>query len=182
MLGEHRKQKDHARLGGYLSDAVFAANDGVITTFAIVAGVVGAALSSSVILIIGAASMIADAFSMATGNYLGTKSEKDFYKQHKELKGLSSNIGSPVIKGLVTFVSFIIAGVIPLIPFILYEGDYAFRLAIFFTGLVLFFVGASRKIFSDRAWIILGLEMLFIGGLAAVIAYGAGSFLKTIVG
>lgn len=182
MLDKHGKQKNHARFGGYLSDAVFAANDGVITTFAVVAGVVGASLSSSVILIVGAASMIADAFSMATGNYLGTKSERDFYKQHKELKEISSGLGSPFVKGFVTFLSFIIAGIIPLIPYILYEGDYAFRMSIFLTGLVLFSVGALRKIFSDREWIVLGLEMLFIGGLAAVIAYGAGSVLKSIVG
>jgi VIT1/CCC1 family predicted Fe2+/Mn2+ transporter len=184
MLDEHEKKEAmgrHARFGGYLKNAVFAANDGVITTFAVVAGVVGASLSSSIVLIIGVASMVADAFSMATGNYLGSKSEKDFYKRHRELKALSPSLGSPSKEATVTFLSFTIAGIIPLISYILYEGDFAFKLSIILTGATLFIIGALRKIFSNRSWIILGLEMLLIGGFAAAIAYGAGYFLKSIV-
>lgn len=69
----------HIKIGRYLKDIIFAANDGIITTFAVIAGVVGANFSSAVVLIIGVASLIADGFSMATGNYLGTKSEQNFY-------------------------------------------------------------------------------------------------------
>lgn len=183
-MDEHGKRVmgEHARFGGYLKNAVFAANDGVITTFAVVAGVVGASLSGSIVLIIGVASMVADAFSMATGNYLGSKSERDFYKQHKELKTLRLSLGSPSREGAVTFFSFIIAGIIPLISYILYEGDFAFKLSVILTGVTLFTIGALRKIFSDRNWFVLGLEVLLIGGFAAVIAYGAGFFLKSIVG
>ncbi|MBI2024627.1 MAG: VIT1/CCC1 transporter family protein [Candidatus Harrisonbacteria bacterium] len=80
----HREK--HILLGRYLKDIVFAANDGIVTTFAVVAGVVGAALSPVVILIIGFASLIADGFSMATGNYLGSKSEKEFYLKEEAVE------------------------------------------------------------------------------------------------
>lgn len=61
----------------YLRDLVYGGVDGAVTTFAIVAGTVGAALPSRVILILGAANLVADGFSMAASNFLGTRAEKD---------------------------------------------------------------------------------------------------------
>lgn len=61
----------------YLRDWIYGGIDGAVTTFAIVAGVVGAQMSTKIILVIGVANILADGFSMAASNYLGTKSEKD---------------------------------------------------------------------------------------------------------
>ena len=55
-----------------IQDFVYGATDGAVTTFAVVAGVVGAALSPSIILILRFANLLADGFSMAIGNYLGS--------------------------------------------------------------------------------------------------------------
>lgn len=62
---------------GYLRDTIYGAIDGAVTTFAIVAGVAGAALPTGVILALGLANLLADGFSMAAGNYAGTKAERD---------------------------------------------------------------------------------------------------------
>ena len=62
---------------GYLGDAVLGAIDGCVTTFAIVAGAVGAGFSGGVVVILGFANLIADGFSMAASNYLGAKSERE---------------------------------------------------------------------------------------------------------
>lgn len=59
----------------YLRDFVYGAIDGAVTTFAVIAGVVGAGLPSSVIIILGFANLLADGFSMAVSNYLGTKAD-----------------------------------------------------------------------------------------------------------
>jgi len=72
--------------GKYIKASVYAANDGIVTTFAVVASVVGADLSAFVILILGFANLIADGFSMATGDYLGTKSESDHFRRERELE------------------------------------------------------------------------------------------------
>lgn len=61
----------------WLPDFVYAGIDGAVTTFAAVAGVVGADLSISVILIIGFANLFADGFSMAVGKYLSDSAELD---------------------------------------------------------------------------------------------------------
>lgn len=64
--------------GRYLKSAVYGGLDGIITTFAVVAGVAGAALSAGVVLILGFANLIADGISMAIGDYLSSKSEREY--------------------------------------------------------------------------------------------------------
>ena len=84
MTLEHRHEPDAiaARLAegarpNYLRDWVYGGIDGAVTTFAIVAGVVGAALSANIVIILGLANLIADGVSMAAGNYSATKTEID---------------------------------------------------------------------------------------------------------
>lgn len=68
----------------YLRDWIYGGIDGAVTTFAIVAGVVGADMGARVILILGLANLLADGFSMAAGNYSGTKAEVDDYERLRE--------------------------------------------------------------------------------------------------
>lgn len=60
----------------YLRDFIYGAVDGVVTTFAVVSGVAGAELSSRIVIILGLSNLIADGFSMAVSNYLGTRAEE----------------------------------------------------------------------------------------------------------
>ncbi|MFV1599112.1 MULTISPECIES: VIT1/CCC1 transporter family protein [unclassified Phaeobacter] len=62
---------------GRLRDAVYGGIDGAVTTFAIAAGVEGAGFSPAVIIALGIANVLADGFSMAAANYLGTKADLD---------------------------------------------------------------------------------------------------------
>src|SRR4051812_6159532 len=82
MEHDHSPEAISRRLAGsprqnYLRDWVYGGIDGAVTTFAVVAGVVGAGLSARTVLILGAANLLADGFSMAASNYSGTKTEKD---------------------------------------------------------------------------------------------------------
>ena len=82
----HTKEAIQERLaqdtqGNYLRDWIYGGIDGTITTFAIVAGVVGADMPGSVVLILGMANLIADGFAMGAGNYSGTKAELDDYNR-----------------------------------------------------------------------------------------------------
>ena len=64
--------------GQYLKSFVYGGLDGIVTTFAVVAGVAGANLSASVVLVLGVANLIADGISMAFGDYLSTKAENEY--------------------------------------------------------------------------------------------------------
>ena len=81
MEHEHTPEAIRARLGApprisYLRDWIYGGIDGSVTTFAVVTGVSGADLSSRIILILGIANLLADGFSMAASNYLGTRTER----------------------------------------------------------------------------------------------------------
>ncbi len=70
----------------YVQDWVLGGIDGAVTTFAIVSGVVGAQLATGIILVLGLANLLADGFSMAAGNYSGTKSETDEVDRLREME------------------------------------------------------------------------------------------------
>lgn len=65
----------------YLKDFIYGAIDGTVTTFAVVAGVAGAELSIAIVIILGFCNLIADGFSMAVSNFLGTKAEIELKEQ-----------------------------------------------------------------------------------------------------
>jgi vacuolar iron transporter family protein len=70
--------------GKYIGDFIYGANDGIITTFAVVAAAAGASLSPVIIIILGFANLFADGISMGASNYLGERSEEDYAKAQRE--------------------------------------------------------------------------------------------------
>ncbi|MBI2541837.1 VIT1/CCC1 transporter family protein [Candidatus Woesearchaeota archaeon] len=68
----------------YLAEFVYGAIDGTVTTFAVVAGATGASLSSAVVIILGFANLIADGFSMAIGNFLSERTQRDLIARERE--------------------------------------------------------------------------------------------------
>lgn len=82
----HTVDEIHSRLNlrpkvSYLRDWVYGGIDGAVTTFAVAAGVEGANLSPTIVLILGGANLLADGFSMAVANYSGTKTEREEYER-----------------------------------------------------------------------------------------------------
>lgn len=75
-----RQRLAHGPSRSYVRDWVYGGIDGIVTTFAIVSGVVGARLAPHVILILGTASLLADGFAMAAGDYLATRSEDEEFR------------------------------------------------------------------------------------------------------
>jgi VIT1/CCC1 family predicted Fe2+/Mn2+ transporter len=157
----------------YLRDLIYGANDGIITTFAVVAGVTGADLSTQVILILGISNLLADGFSMAASDYLSLRSEA----AAQESDGIATDAAeNPFKHGLATFIAFVVAGVVPLAAYLVpLASDQRFPAAIVLTFMSLFVVGASRSYVTRRSWTRSGLEMLAVGALAAVVAYVIGA-------
>lgn len=223
----------HQRIGGtYISDMVFGANDGIVTTFAVVAGSTGAGLSPTVIIILGFANLLADGLSMGIGNYMGKKSEIEYQKGQfkKELleiehlpeiekyetkgilrkQGYEGEVLEEVFKnitktdenwahwmvkeelgileeettnatqhGIATFIAFIFAGLIPLLPYLIGVLESSrFILSILATAIVLFASGALRSKVYPKPWWKTGLEMLLVGSVAAIAAYAIGVLLE----
>jgi VIT1/CCC1 family predicted Fe2+/Mn2+ transporter len=68
----------------YFDDFIYGSIDGAVTTFAIVAGVVGAGLSPGIVLILGFANLFADGFSMAASNYQASKARNEFVEMKRK--------------------------------------------------------------------------------------------------
>jgi len=159
----------------YIKDIIYAANDGIITTFAVVAGVAGANLEPQIILILGLANLFADGFSMAVSDYLGTKSEEEYLEREGDSNEAKKQ-GDPKRAALVTFLAFVVSGLLPVAPYIILGvSESILIVSILATGVALFIVGALRTFATGRNWFLSGLEMLFVGGFAAIIAYYTGA-------
>lgn len=81
---KHSPEQHRQEQGKYIKSVVYGGLDGIITTFAIVAGVAGASLSSGVVLILGFANLVADGLSMAMGDYLSTKAENEYNQAERD--------------------------------------------------------------------------------------------------
>ncbi len=229
--------KKEYHLGGissYVKDLVYGANDGIITTFAVVTGATGAGFDPKVVIILGVANLLADGFSMGASNFLGERSENNLYheeerREYREIKETPDieteevrvalqkfNLPSEKIdtmvdvitsdeklwvdfmmkyelemghpscgdewKGaLITFVAFIVAGTLPLLSFFFASPDNMFNISILATALALFVVGSLRYFITKKNWLISGLEMLFVGGIAAGVSYGVGHIVSLFV-
>jgi len=222
--------------GRYLGDLVYGANDGIITTFAVVSGAAGAGFGAGIVIILGLANLIADGISMGLSNYLAISSKQDFDKKQmrleeyevdvfpdkergevreifqkwgfdgqnlenavsvisadkkrwvdfmmrEELDIIEDDNDDPKKHGTATAISFMIAGFLPLIPYLFFVSEpNQFASSIVLTALSLFGVGSARSVVIEKSWWLSGLEMLFVGGLAAVAAFAIGFFTKSIFG
>ena len=81
-----RRRLESGPKHNYLRDWIYGGIDGAVTTLAVVTGVAGAQLSSWIILALGFANLFADGFSMASSNYLGTKSEQDDWRRLQDIE------------------------------------------------------------------------------------------------
>lgn len=163
----------------HIGDLVFGANDGIITTFAVVSGVAGASLNPRVAVILGVANLLADGFAMGAGNYLGTRSEQDYERSQGQpaREGRAHAVGH----GAAIFGAFVVAGSVPLLPYIFAAGDSLFLLSCLATAAALFIVGSLRTLVTRAHWLASGLEMLAVGAVAAAVAYGIGHALRQLV-
>ena len=75
----------------YLRDVMLGVNDGLVSTFLLVAGVVGAGLASTEVLLTAIAGALAGMISMGTGEYLATKSQEEVFAAEMELEAQHLN-------------------------------------------------------------------------------------------
>lgn len=239
---QHNESKIHglsllSRFEKYLGPFVYGGIDGCVTTFAVVAGSVGAGLTSDVIIILGFANLLADGFSMSIGAYLSSKSERSYYfkqkameywevdnlpeKEKEEIRdiyrdkgfegetlekivdvitsdkdrwvnvmmkeelGMSLEERSPLKIGLVTYVSFILIGLIPLTvyvwDYIQPGGSNLFLVSSILTAIGFMIIGIFKSYLTQtKLWRGVA-ETILLGLVAALVAYFVGDWLERII-
>lgn len=101
--------------------------------------------------------------------------------------GMHREERNPLLNALATLVSFIVAGSVPLLVYLLglifpVAAQTSFFISLGLSGLALFGLGAAKVFITERHPFKGGLEMLVVGGLAAGVAYAVGALLKGIGG
>lgn len=156
----------------YIRDIVYGANDGVITTFAAVAGVEGGALPTIAVIVVGVANLVADGLSMGVGNYLAIRANEGA----READNLPEEESQPIRHGVATFTAFVVAGAIPLLPYTWHSSSAVQGISSAIATLcTLFGIGAARGVLTRKDWRATGGEMLALGILVGVAAYGSGA-------
>ena len=161
----------------YVGDLVYGANDGILTTFAVVAGVTGGALSARAVIIVGMANLFADGLSMGVGNYLSIRARESALEQQQR----PEEEARPVRHGFATFLAFVVAGAVPLLPYLVSAVDHRFPFAVIGALGAQFGVGAARAFVTASRWWVSGLEMLVLGALVAAVAYATGAGIARVI-
>jgi VIT1/CCC1 family predicted Fe2+/Mn2+ transporter len=181
---EHQPGKIRSHLNdqhrhSYLGDAVLGGIDGGITTFAVVAVAIGAGFPELVIIVLGFANLLADGFSMAVSNYLGTKSRRDQVKEARRIEN-----PSPTWAAFATFSSFMVVGLIPLVPFIIpgLSVEERFITSSIAIGMAFLGIGLTKGVVLNGRPLKSGIETLITGGGAAVLAFMLGKWLERALG
>lgn len=231
----HRRQEHGLTpLNENLRQIVYGGSDGIVTTFAVVAGFAGAGaegaaqLGTLAVILFGLANLFADATSMGLGEFLSSRSQQQVYlgtKAEEEVRLEEDPAGeraevmailaardirgedavrfvaelekhpalmadfmmryefgmadpedqNPAVNGLITFASFLVFGVLPLIPYFLMPPvPGTFFVSLWATGGALLLLGLLRwRSTGEPIWRAVG-ETLLVGGVCAAVAYAVG--------
>ena len=220
---------------GRIREVVFGAQDGLISTLALVTAVAAAVPDKSTVVIAGLAGALAGMISMGTGTYLGSKAEREVFqaeieKEAKELEenpaeemaelvflyhqqGLSyhearemaehiasdkelwlrtlveKELGidpdlatSPVKDALTMGGTFILAAMIPIIPYFFTGGNLAIGVSAGAALATLFALGIGKGRLVQRSPLLQGLEILLIGAAAAGLGWVLGEIVPNLLG
>ncbi len=219
---------------GRLREVVFGAQDGLLSTVALVVSLAVALDNHTAVIVAGLAAAAAGMISMATGAFLGSRAEQDVRRveivreareieekpgeelaelvvifqregrtyeeaqamadevaQDKELwlntllekeLGISPEDTASPIKDAVTMgLSFAVAAIVPIIPFVLFEGMVAIWVSVTAALLGLFILGSWKGRLVQKTPILQGLEILAIGAVSAGIGFALGEMIPRLI-
>jgi VIT1/CCC1 family predicted Fe2+/Mn2+ transporter len=231
-LADERRESD---LLGEIREALFGMQDGIVSTLAVASTVGGATGDRYPILVAGIASALAGVFSMAAGEYLSSKSQREIYlaqidNEREEVRdrpqeaeaevaymleqeglseaaakrvaaelagqpdvllktmvekelGLVIEEGHGALQGaLIMGVSFGLASLIPLIPYLLLPVSTAIWASIVFSLLVMFGIGVVKSRWTKRNPLVSGAEVVGLAAIAGIAGYLFGSVLPALLG
>jgi VIT1/CCC1 family predicted Fe2+/Mn2+ transporter len=162
----------------YLASIVYGGSDGAVSYFTLMAGAYGAGLSIRMLIAIGVSNVIADAFSMATADYLSEDSKKGITLKEEETSAI------------VTFIAFAVIGCLPLAPsvyaYYTLPPDSTLPLSMFLASTALTLIGFTYigylrgKILKRNIWRTVT-QSVIICSISAFIAFYLGEYIASVI-
>jgi len=151
----------------YLQSAIFGFNDALVSTTGVIVGVSTGTNDKSVVILAGVVTIMVEALSMGAGQYNSSKSARQLEK--------SEATKVPLISGGIMFVSYFLAGLIPLLPVLLLPIEYSRNIAIVAALIGLFVLGYLKGKIVKVSPMRSAVEILIIGGLATLVGIVVGN-------
>lgn len=146
---------------------MFGFNDALVSTTGVIVGVSTGTSNKSVVILAGAVTILVEALSMGSGQYLSAKSAHQF-EGHESFR-------VPIISGIIMFVSYFLAGLVPLLAVIIFPISYSRNVAIAAALACLLVLGYVKGKIVKVPPIRSAVEVLIIGGIATVIGIVVGT-------
>lgn len=154
----------------YIHSGFFGVEDSLVSTTGALAGIAISAPNKEVIIVTALVIIAVESTSMAASEFISEQTEEDVEKTK-----LPAN---PLISGLIIFLGYIIAGIIPLLPYLFLPHLQAIPVSIILALIGLFFLGIYKGKVSHKSPARSALEVLIIGGIAAAIGIVVGLIFK----
>ncbi len=165
---KHQSKKTAAE---YVRNFTFGVEDSLASTVGLLSGIASASQANRTIVITGLVLIFTEALSMGIGSFLSDQSVQE-YSRHKDVS-LSRSIPS----ALIMFISYLIAGIIPIAPYMWLPSPYSLYLSIVLAILALGLLGAiNAKISHTKARPHI-FRMMILGGSVTVAGVVIGSLL-----
>lgn len=157
-LFHHRTKSDT-----YLRNFIFGVEDSLVSTVGLLAGIASADISGRAILTTGLVLIVVEGFSMGIGSFLTEETTQ-------EMGGNPPHTLEDIKGACTMLVSYCLAGLIPLFPYIFLVGQLAISISIALSLLGLMILGYATSIFygRPRPWV-RALKMLVLGGMAVLV-------------
>jgi vacuolar iron transporter family protein len=198
LAAEERGHADTLReltgvaIGTKLRAAVLGANDGLVSNFCLMMGVVGGGAKASAVVLSGIAGLVGGALSMALGEWLSVTNARELATSRRPLEPAGAiergaaaareAAGEAWHAARYSFCLFAAGAAVPLIPFAISGARLAVAASIAISAAALFAIGLATSLFNGRAAGFSALRQTVIGVAAAVATYGIGRLVGAIAG
>ena len=160
----------------YLREIIFGFEDSFVSTLGTITGVAAGSGSSDIVILSGSVLIVVEAVSMAAGSYLSSKTEEEVEQTHAHHR--ENHLREhPIVAGGVMFLSYLVGGIFPLLPYLFLSVEQALWPSVVLTFVLLFVLGAWKTRFTKRSWWKSGTEMVIVCAAAAALGYLIGRLL-----
>lgn len=151
----------------YVQSGIFGINDALVSTTGVIVGVSAGTGNKEVIILAGVVTILVEAISMGSGQYISLKSAREFER--------SGGLRVPIISGVIMFFGYVLGGLVPLIPIILMPVEQSRWAAIAGALVGLAVLGVAKARLVKASPLTSALEVVIIGGIATAIGLIVGT-------
>lgn len=155
----------------YLRSALFGLQDGLVSTTGVVVGISTGIETKSIIILASLVAVSVEASSMAAGQY---SSEKAVHQMDRS----GRHTDSVLLGGIIMFISYLFAGLIPITPILVFNQPQARIFSILFAFIALFVIGFIKGKIVGHKPLRSAIELFIIGAIATSIGLIVGQLLK----